>query len=78
MSGDLLAFEGVVAALHRGDLYSIKIEVGGTTREVLCTPSGKLRARHVHMVLGDRVSIEVSPYDVSRGRVVQRHDNDRK
>jgi translation initiation factor IF-1 len=40
---------------------------------VLATLSGKMRINLVKILVGDRVSVEVSPYDVSQGRIVYRH-----
>lgn len=42
---------------------------------VLATLSGKIRQNFVRIVVGDKVKVEVSPYDVSKGRIVYRHKN---
>ena len=66
---DKLELEGVVEEALPGTWFKIKINEGMT---VLCTLSGRLRQNHIHLLLGDHVKIEVSPYDTSRGRVVWR------
>lgn len=53
-----------------GTWFKIRINEGF---EVLCTLSGRLRQNHIHLLLGDRVKIEVSPYDMSKGRVMWRY-----
>lgn len=41
--------------------------------EILCTPSGKMRLHHIKLMPGDRVQVEMSPYDLTRGRIVYRY-----
>ena len=41
--------------------------------ECLCRASGKITTRKIHLLAGDRVTVELSPYDLSRGRITLRH-----
>lgn len=41
--------------------------------EILATPSGKLRLYHVKIMPGDKVKVELSPYDLTRGRITYRY-----
>lgn len=41
--------------------------------EVLATPSGKVRLHHIKLMPGDKVRVEMSPYDLTRGRIVYRY-----
>lgn len=66
---DRLTIEGSVEEALPGTLFRIKCDTG---HEALCTLSGKLRFNRIRLLPGDRVSIEVSPYDITRGRVVWR------
>lgn len=50
--------------------FKVKMDDG---REVMAHLSGRLRRFHIRILVGDRVSIEVSPYDPSRGRIVYRN-----
>jgi translation initiation factor IF-1 len=72
MSGDMLEFQGIVTDMRRGGLAAVKCTMGGTTRTVLAKCSGKLVKNHIKVVAGDEVTVEVSPYDTSRGRIVYR------
>ena len=63
---DRLEMKGTVEEALPGTLFKIKVE-GGLV--VLCTLSGKLRQNHIHVLPGDSVVIEMSPYDTSRGRI---------
>ena len=41
--------------------------------EILATPSGKMRLHHIKLMPGDKVRVEMSPYDLTRGRIVYRY-----
>lgn len=66
---DRLVLEGVVEEALPGTLFKIRCDTGNY---VVCTLSGKLRINCIRLLPGDRVTIEVSPYDVTRGRVTWR------
>lgn len=63
---DYLTLEGVVDECLPGTLFRIKCDNG---LSVMCTLSGKLRVNHIRLLPGDRVTIEASAYDTSKGRV---------
>ena len=65
-----MELEGSVEECLPGTLFRIKCDIGG---EALCTLGGKMRINRIRLLPGDRVRIEVSPYDTSRGRVVYRN-----
>lgn len=65
---DRLEFEGTVIDANKGQF---KVQVTDNYI-VLCTLSGKIRTNSVRILLGDRVKVEVSAYDTSRGRIVYR------
>lgn len=67
---DKLTLHGVVEEALPGTWFRVKVSEGGQL--VLCTLSGKLRQNHIMILPGDQVTIEVSPYDTSRGRVCWR------
>ncbi len=66
---DAIEVEGVVTSAYRGTQFKVALENG---HEILCTISGKLRMNYIRIVPGDRVKLEVSPYDLSRGRITWR------
>lgn len=72
MSGDAIAMAGVVVACSRGDLCEVECQLGALRRTVLARRSGRLVSRHLSVQPGDRVVVEVSPYDLSRGRITHR------
>lgn len=67
---DRIEMEGTVEECLPGTFFRVKTQLG---TEVLCTLAGKLRVNRIRLLVNDRVSIAVSPYDVSRGRVIYRH-----
>jgi len=64
--GSILA-EGVVVDKLPDALFKVRLDAG--EHEVLAQVSGKIRKHSIRILLGDRVSIEMSPYDLSRGRI---------
>lgn len=49
-----------------------RVELDDTGMEILCSISGKMRMYNIRIIEGDRVEIEMSPYDLSRGRISKR------
>lgn len=66
---DRLELRGVVDEALPGTLFKVKVEGGAI---VLATLAGKLRQNRIRILIGDQVHLEVSPYDLSRGRIVWR------
>lgn len=64
-----IELEGEVLEVTPGPTFRVKLENGHT---VLAHLSGKLRMNFIRIAPGDKVTVEVSPYDVTRGRVVWR------
>jgi translation initiation factor IF-1 len=64
-----LELEGTVIESNKGQ-FKVKVSEAMT---VLATLSGKIRTNSVKILVGDRVTVEVSEYDTSRGRIVYRH-----
>ena len=62
--------EGVVVEALPGTQFKVRLD---NDHEVLAYLSGKMRKYYIRILLGDRVKVEMSPYDLSRGRIVYRH-----
>jgi len=67
---DIIELIGVVEEVLPGSMYKVKIE--NMSNLMLCYTSGKLKQHKIRIILGDRVKVEVSPYDLSKGRVSYR------
>jgi len=66
---DQIEVEGVVKEVLQGGMFRVEIDGG---HEVLAYTSGKMRKYFIRIVLGDRVRVGLSPYDLSRGRIIYR------
>ena len=70
MKQESLKFEGVVVQELGNSMFRVELDSNGIL--VLCTISGKIRKNYIKILAGDRVSIEMSPYDLTRGRIERR------
>ena len=66
--------EGVVTEALPGTKFRVELENG---HEILAYPSGKMRRYYIRILLGDRVTVELSPYDLEQGRIVYRFKRQR-
>ena len=69
-SDDLIEIEGKVKEVYPGGTFIVETDAG---TEVQAHLAGKLRKYRIRVVLGDRVTVAVSPYDLTKGRIVFRH-----
>ncbi len=69
-NGEVISVEGVVTKVFPGANFEVELEGGHKVRAHV---SGKMRMNFVRIMLGDRVTVELNPYDLSKGRVVFRH-----
>ena len=67
---DVIEVEGTVLDTLPGAQFKVKLENG---HEILAHVSGKIRMHYIRILPGDRVTIEISPYDLTRGRITFRH-----
>ena len=67
---DMVELEGVVDEVLPSAMFRVNTEGG---HQVLATIGGKMRRFRIRVLAGDRVKVEVSPYDLSRGRITFRH-----
>ena len=61
--------EGTISAVLAGTMFKVKLASG---HELLAHISGKMRKLFIRLVVGDRVKMEMSPYDTSKARIVYR------
>ena len=66
---DVIELEGTVVEALPNAMFKVKLENG---HEILCHISGKLRMNFIRILPGDKVTIEMSPYDLSKGRIIWR------
>jgi translation initiation factor IF-1 len=68
---DMIPAEGVVIDKQPNAFFKVRID--GSEHVVLAQISGKMRKNRIRILAGDRVSIEMSPYDLMRGRITYRY-----
>ena len=66
---DLLEFKGKVTELLPNAMFRVKLE---NNHEVLAHTAGKLRKNRIRVLQGDNVTVEVTPYDLTKGRIIFR------
>ena len=66
---DLIEVEGVIAEVLPNCVFKVELPNG---HMVVAHISGKLRTNYIRIVKGDRVTLELSPYDLDRGRIIWR------
>jgi translation initiation factor IF-1 len=69
---ELVEFEGTVTDVMRNQRYRVELENGV---EVQAYTSGKMRRYRIRIVTGDKVKVEMSPYDLTKGRISYRLKN---
>jgi translation initiation factor IF-1 len=67
---ELIEMEGTVTEVQRNSRYRVELENG---HEILAYTAGKMRKFRIRVVAGDKVTIEMSPYDLTKGRINFRH-----
>jgi translation initiation factor IF-1 len=67
---ELLEMNGVVMEVLPDSRYRVTLDNG---HALVAYSAGKMRKHHIRILAGDRVSLEMSPYDLSKGRITFRH-----
>ena len=67
---EMIELEGVVAEVLPDSRYRVMLDNG---HEIWAYASGKMRKHHIRILAGDKVSLELSPYDLNKGRITFRH-----
>ena len=66
---DVIKLEGEIVDVLPNAMFKVKLENG---HEILSYISGKMRRFEIRILMGDKVSLEMTPYDLSRGRIIRR------
>ncbi|MCK9378598.1 MAG: translation initiation factor IF-1 [Candidatus Moranbacteria bacterium] len=69
MSKELIKLEGIILETLPSTTFKVKLDNG---HEVLAHISGRMRVNYIRLLPGDKVLLEMSPYDLTRGRITQR------
>ena len=66
---DSIEFQGVVMVLLPNAMFKVKLDNG---HEILAHSSGKMRKNRIRVLAGDKVTVEMTPYDLTKGRITFR------
>ena len=66
---DHVRLEGVITDVYAGGQFAVKTDAGAIVRAQLC---GRMRKHRIRVILGDRVTVALSPYDLTHGMIVFR------
>lgn len=69
---DSIEIVGTVVKVLPATMYTVRLENG---HEVLAHISGKMRKNFIRITAGDKVTLQISPYDLTKGRITYRHKN---
>lgn len=69
---EAIQVEGVIKETLPNAMFRVEVEIGDDKHEVLAHVSGKMRMHFIKMLPGDKVDLQLSPYDLSRGRITFR------
>lgn len=68
-SDDLIEFEGEIVEVLPNQFFRVKLE---NEHEIIAYTGGKMKKNKIRLVMGDRVQIEMTPYDLEKGRITYR------
>ena len=71
---DLIEFDGVVVEMLPDSRFLVRLDNGHDT---LAYTAGKMRKHRIRILAGDRVTVEMTPYDLTKGRITFRHKEER-
>jgi len=66
----VIEFEGVVSELLPNAMFGVTLE---NDHQILAHTSGKMRKNRIRVLAGDKVNVEMTPYDLTKGRITFRH-----
>ncbi len=67
---DIIEFQGVVTELLPNAMFRVKLD---NNHEVLAHTAGRMRKNRIRVLAGDKVNVEITPYDLTKGRITYRY-----
>jgi translation initiation factor IF-1 len=71
---ELLQFEGLVTEILPDSRYRVQLDNG---HQLVAYTAGRMKKNRIKTLAGDRVTVEISPYDLEKGRLIFRHKDER-
>lgn len=77
MAKDVIELVGIVEETFPNATFQVRVTMpNGKDHQLLCHLAGRMRVHRVHILPGDRVKVEMTPYDLEKGRIVFRFRNE--
>jgi len=70
---DVIEVRGIIIESLPNAMFLVEVEVNQNKRRILAHPSGKMRKNNIRILPGDRILMEISRYDITRGRITYRY-----
>lgn len=70
---EVLKFDGQVVDVLPNNMFRVTLETLNHSHEIIAYLSGKMKQNKIKVVIGDKVEVEMTPYDLSKGRISFRH-----
>ena len=67
---ELIKQDGIIEEALSNAMFRVRLE---NDHQIVATISGKMRMHYIRILPGDKVAVEISPYDLSRGRIIYRY-----
>ena len=67
---DFIVMDGIITETLPNAMFRVKLDNG---HEILAHVSGKMRMHFIRILVGDKVQVEISPYDLTKGRIIYRY-----
>lgn len=67
---DLIKQDGIIEEALSNAMFKVRL---GNDHQIVATISGKMRMHYIRILPGDKVAVEMSPYDLTRGRIIYRY-----
>ena len=70
---DTIKFDGIVSEILQNNMFRVMIDMPNQKHEVVAYLSGKMKQNKIKVISGDKVEVEMTPYDLNKGRISFRH-----
>jgi len=70
---DTIKFDGIVKEILPNNMFRVVLEMANKQHEVVAYLSGKMKQNKIKVINGDKVEVEMTPYDLNKGRISFRH-----
>lgn len=74
MNKDFIELDGIIKDCLPNTKFKVELDLeNGKTKKIIAYLSGKMRKHFIKIVVGDKVRVEMSPYDLNKGRIIYRY-----